>query len=112
MTFFIRGAVSVGREDDYSSSIETKVEILFSNPYRFYISPFVWIMRGSSRIDELKVLYNEAYKQKKFKLCLKIEEVIEYLNIIYGIEPVRVNMKKIRFEYRIMYKLEKFFTFT
>lgn len=112
MTFFIRGAVSVGRDDDYSSSIEKRVEILFSNPYRFYITPFVWIMRGSSRIDELKTLYDEAYKLKKYKLCLRIENVIEYLNMIYKIEPARMNMKKIPFKFRIMYKLEKFYTFT
>lgn len=112
MTFFINGAVFHGHQNDYSSTIEERVELLYSNPYRFYISPFIWTMRGSSRTDELYVLFDKAYNQKKFKLCRRIIEAIEVLNMTYGINPVRVNIKKFPFVYQIRYNLEKLFIFT
>jgi hypothetical protein len=54
---------------------EEKVEILNSNPYRYYIAPNVWIFRGIRRIEILDEIKQNALKENKTELLNRIEEV-------------------------------------
>ncbi|NBU82508.1 MAG: hypothetical protein EBS55_12745, partial [Flavobacteriaceae bacterium] len=69
---------------DYEASIEEKVEILASNPFRYYTSPNIWIGRDNSRIEELNSLLKESESKEKFELCSRIVEVKKILSKIYS----------------------------
>jgi len=54
---------------------EEKVEILNSNPYRYYIGPHVWIFRGIRRIEILDEIAQKALQENKHELLKRIGEV-------------------------------------
>ncbi len=64
-------------------TIEEQVELLATNPYRYYLAPNVWIGRNLSRIHELESLYKSAEIKGDTLLCNRINEVINYLFNLY-----------------------------
>jgi hypothetical protein len=58
-----------------NASLRDKVEILAQNPYRFYISPYVWTFRGPTRLEILSGFLAEAEAAEDFELCARILEV-------------------------------------
>ena len=53
-----------------------KVDILATNPHRFYISEYgVWILPDRNRIDILNVIYEKALNANNELLCKRIEKV-------------------------------------
>jgi hypothetical protein len=64
-------------------TIEEQVELLATNPYRYYLAPNVWIGRNLSRIHELEALFKSAEIKGDVLLCNRINEVINYLFNLY-----------------------------
>jgi len=58
-----------------NASLRDKVEILAQNPYRFYITPYVWTFRGPTRLEILSGFLTEAEAAEDFELCARILEV-------------------------------------
>lgn len=52
-----------------------KVEILATNPYRFYISEQVWIFRGKQRLQMLDDIAKKAIAENNEALYIRITEV-------------------------------------
>ena len=65
-----------------NATLEEKVEIIATNPFRYYIAPNLWIGRNESRIDELNSLLKEAEENENFELCARIKEVTKKLRKI------------------------------
>lgn len=70
-------------QDQIGLTIEEQVELLATNPYRYYIAPNVWIGRNYSRIHELNRLFKHAEEKGNSNLCNRINEVKNLLLNIY-----------------------------
>lgn len=84
-----------------NATLGEKVEILATNPFRYYLAPNLWIGRNESRIDELNSLLKEAEENENFELCARIKEVTKKLRKIFLknvlVEIVHSDMIKICF---------------
>lgn len=84
-----------------NATLEEKVEILATNPFRYYLAPNLWIGRNESRIDELISLFKEAEENENFELCARIKEVTKKFRKIFLknvlVEIVHSDMIKICF---------------
>ena len=84
-----------------NATLEEKVEILATNPFRYYLAPNLWIGRNESRIDELNSILKEAEENENFELCARIKEVTKKLRTIFLknvlVEIVHSDMIKICF---------------
>lgn len=58
---------------------EEKVNIIAQDPYRFYISINVWILRGENRFDVLDEIFHRAVERSDYQFCNKIIEVKDEL---------------------------------
>lgn len=67
-----------------NASPAEKVEILASNPYRYYVAPNLWIGPNASRLKELDDLHKAALAQEEVALCARIAEVREALMTLYA----------------------------
>ena len=76
--------ITYSMHDQMGLTIEKQVELLATNPYRYYIAPNVWIGRNLSRIKELNGLLKHAEENEDFELCQRIKEVINHLNSLYS----------------------------
>ncbi len=76
--------ITYSMNDQMGLTIEEQVELLATNPYRYYISPNVWIGRNYSRIDELIGLLKHAEEKGNSTLCNRIVEVKNHLINIYS----------------------------
>ena len=63
-----------------------KVEILATNPYRYYVAPNLWIGQNASRIRELDNLLHQVKLEADELLFQRILEVQEQLRVKYKIE--------------------------
>ncbi|MBU3681084.1 MAG: hypothetical protein FGM16_03990 [Flavobacterium sp.] len=61
-----------------------KVEILASNPYRYYLAPNLWIGRNNSRIVELDTLSKAVELAENQAIQARIIEVKKQLQEIYS----------------------------
>ena len=68
------------------ASLGEKVEILATNPYRYYVAPNLWIGQNASRIKELDCLLHQAKLEADDLLCQRILEVQQQLRVNYKIE--------------------------
>lgn len=68
------------------ASLRNKVEILATNPYRYYVAPHLWIGQNASRIKELDSLLDLAKLEADDILCQRIQEVQKQLRVKYKIE--------------------------
>ena len=68
------------------ANLQEKVEILATNPYRYYIAPHLWIGQNASRIRELDNLLHQAKLEADELLFQRILEVQEQLRVNYKIE--------------------------
>ncbi len=68
------------------ASLREKVEILATNPYRYYVAPNLWIGQNASRIKELDSLFLQAKLEADDLLCQRILEVQHELLVKYKIE--------------------------
>lgn len=68
------------------ASLREKVEILATNPYRYYVAPNLWIGQNASRIKELDSLLRQAKLEADDLLCQRILEVEQQLRIKYKID--------------------------
>jgi len=75
--------ISYSMNEQMGLTIEEQVELLATNPYRYYIAPNVWIGRNYSRIDELTGLLKHAEEKGNSILCNRIVEVKNHLINIY-----------------------------
>jgi hypothetical protein len=68
------------------ASLREKVEILATNPFRYYVAPNLWIGQNASRIRELDNLLHQAKLEADELLFQRILEVQEQLRVNYKIE--------------------------
>ena len=68
------------------ASLRDKVEILATNPFRYYVAPNLWIGQNASRIRELDNLLHQAKLEADELLFQRILEVQEQLRVNYKIE--------------------------
>ncbi len=68
------------------ASLLDKVEILATNPYRYYVAPNLWIGQNASRIRELDNLLHQAKLEADDLLCQRILEVQQQLRETYKID--------------------------
>lgn len=68
------------------ASLREKVEILATNPYRYYVAPNLWIGQNASRIKELDSLLHQAKLEGDDVLCHRILEVQQQLRAKYNLE--------------------------
>lgn len=68
------------------ASLREKVEILATNPYRYYVAPHLWIGQNASRIKELDSLFYQAKLEGDDVLCHRILEVQQQLRDLYNLE--------------------------
>ena len=68
------------------ASLREKVEILATNPFRYYVAPNLWIGQNASRIRELDNLLHQAKLEADDLLCQRILEVQQQLRVKYKIE--------------------------
>jgi hypothetical protein len=68
------------------ASLREKVEILATNPYRYYVAPNLWIGQNASRIRELDSLLHQAKLEADDLLCQRILEVQQQLKVKYKID--------------------------
>ncbi len=68
------------------ASLREKVEILATNPFRYYVAPNLWIGQNASRIKELDNLLHQAKLEADELLFQRILEVQEQLRVNYKIE--------------------------
>lgn len=64
-------------------TIEEQVELLATNPYRYYFALNLCIGRNLSCIHELEAFYKSAEIKGDVLLCNRINEVINYLFNLY-----------------------------
>lgn len=76
--------ITYSMQDQMGLTIEEQVELLATNPYRYYIAPNVWIGRNLSRIKELNGLLRHAEEKEDFELCQRIKEVKNHLISLYS----------------------------
>jgi hypothetical protein len=69
-----------------NASMREKVEILATNPYRYYVAPNLWIGQNTSRIKELDSLFLQAKLEADDLLCQRILEVQQQLLVKYKID--------------------------
>jgi hypothetical protein len=69
-----------------NASLREKVEILATNPYRYYVAPNLWIGQNASRIKELDSLLHCAKLEADELLCQRILDVQQQLRETYKIE--------------------------
>ncbi len=69
-----------------NASLREKIEILATNPYRYYVAPNLWIGQNASRIKELDSLFLQAKLEADDLLCQRILEVQQQLLVKYKIE--------------------------
>jgi hypothetical protein len=65
------------------ASLREKVEILATNPYRYYVAPNLWIGQNASRIRELDSLLHHAKLEADEFICERILEVQQQLRVKY-----------------------------
>lgn len=65
------------------ASLLDKVEILATNPYRYYVAPNLWIGQNASRIRELDSLLHQAKLEADDVLIQRILEVQQQLRETY-----------------------------
>ena len=68
------------------ASLRDKVEILATNPFRYYVAPNLWIGQNASRIRELDNLLHQAKLEADELLCQRILEIQQQLRVNYKIE--------------------------
>ena len=68
------------------ASLREKVEILATNPFRYYVAPNLWIGQNASRVRELESLLNEAKLEADDELIQRIQEVQQQLIETYKID--------------------------
>ena len=68
------------------ASLGEKVEILATNPYRYYVASNLWIGQNASRVRELDSLLQQAKLLADDLLCQRIFEVQQQLRETYKIE--------------------------
>ena len=68
------------------ASLRDKVEILATNPFRYYVAPNLWIGQNASRIRELDNLLHQAKLEADELLFQRILEVQQQLRVRYKIE--------------------------
>ena len=68
------------------ASLREKVEILATNPFRYYVAPNLWIGQNASRIRELDNLLHQAKLEADELLFQRILEVQQQLRVRYKIE--------------------------
>jgi hypothetical protein len=68
------------------ASLREKIEILATNPFRYYVAPNLWIGQNTSRIRELESFLHHAKLEADDVLCLRILEVQEQLRVKYKID--------------------------
>jgi hypothetical protein len=68
------------------ASLREKVEILATNPYRYYVAPNLWIGQNASRIKELDSLLIQVQDENNDLLCQQILEVQQQLRVKYKID--------------------------
>ena len=68
------------------ASLREKVEILATNPYRYYVAPNLWIGQNASRIRELDSLLHHANLEADDVLIQRILEVQQQLLAKYKID--------------------------
>jgi hypothetical protein len=68
------------------ASLREKVEILATNPYRYYVAPNLWIGQNASRVRELDSLLQQAKLEADDLLCERILEVQQQLRVKYKID--------------------------
>jgi hypothetical protein len=68
------------------ASLREKVEILATNPYRYYVGPNLWIGQNASRIRELDSLLHHANLEADDVLIQRILEVQQQLLAKYKID--------------------------
>lgn len=68
------------------ASLRDKVEILATNPFRYYVAPNLWIGQNASRIRELDNLLHQVKLEADELLFQRILEVQEQLRVKYKIE--------------------------
>ena len=68
------------------ASLREKVEILATNPFRYYVAPNLWIGQNASRIRELDNLLHQVKLEADELLFQRILEVQEQLRVKYKIE--------------------------
>lgn len=69
-----------------NASLREKVEILATNPFRYYVAPNLWIGQNASRIRELESLLHHAKLEADDLLCQRILEVQQQLRKTYKID--------------------------
>jgi hypothetical protein len=69
-----------------NASLREKVEILATNPFRYYVVPNLWIGQNASRIKELDSLFLQAKLEADDLLCQRILEVQKQLRVKYKID--------------------------
>ena len=67
------------------ASLREKVEILATNPYRYYVAPNLWIGQNASRIKELDSLLHQAKLEGDDVLCHRILKVLQQRLDLYDI---------------------------
>ncbi len=68
------------------ASLREKVEILATNPYRYFVAPNLWIGQNASRVRELDSLLQQAKLEADDLLCERILEVQQQLRLKYKID--------------------------
>ena len=69
-----------------NASLREKVEILATNPYRYFVAPNLWIGQNASRVRELDSLLQQAKLEADELLCQRILEVQQQLRVKYKID--------------------------
>ncbi len=69
-----------------NASLREKIEILATNPFRYYVAPNLWIGQNASRIKELDSLFLQAKLEADDLLCQRILEVQQLLLVKYKID--------------------------
>jgi hypothetical protein len=69
-----------------NASLREKIEILATNPFRYYVAPNLWIGQNASRIKELDSLFLQAKLEADDLLCQRILEVQQQLLVKYKID--------------------------
>ena len=68
------------------ANLQEKVEILATNPYRYYVASHLWIGQNTSRIKELDSLLIQAQDANNDLLCQRILKVQQQLRVKYKID--------------------------
>jgi hypothetical protein len=69
-----------------NASMREKVEILATNPFRYYVATNLWIGQNVSRVKELESLLHQAKLEADDVLCQRILEVQQQLLVKYKID--------------------------